>query len=267
VVNQSGGRGAGTFELRRYLSPVVDDDAPRSLQPFLQRASSIFFTMNVSGFVTQLSPVSSFGASATRSDTQFGPGVGVDIYVTPLFALTGGLGYSYDALHDDLAMLDQHAHGFFARGGFGFRVKDARFDVQYAFQALDVDGAWAPLRWGTLTGTAFIVIDRRAALKFWGEALESGGGGGLEVDYYPLQSLGLFAGAYGARGKLYNDDTMVNRFRAWAGFSYWFTARVRAGLEYEFLLNDVPLQTVMGNTFGYDEYQHGCVLDLVFRIP
>jgi hypothetical protein len=246
---------------------VVDDDAPRLLQPFLQRASSISFTMNASGFVTQYPPFNAFSPSGTRSDAQFGPGVGVDIYVTPIFALTGGLGYSYDTLHDDLAMLNQVTHGFLAWGGFGLRANDARFDVQYAFQALDLGGAWAPLRWGTLTGTAFIVIDRRVALKLWGQALQSGGGGGLEGDYYPLQSLGLFAGAYGARGKLYDDETMVNRARAWAGFSYWFSARVRAGLEYDFLLNDVPDQTVMGNTFGYDEYQHGCVLDLVFRLP
>jgi hypothetical protein len=42
----------------------------------------------------------------------------------------------------------------------------------------------------------------------------------------------------------------VNRFTARAGLSYWLSARVRAGLEYDFALNDVTQSSMNGQPWG-----------------
>jgi hypothetical protein len=266
--DESGGRGIGTLEINRYLAPVIDDDAPRSLQPFLQRSSRVYVSLTGAGFVTQLPPpTSSFVPSGTRSDANIGVGAGVDIYVTPVVAITAGLGYANDALHDDYAMLDQHTNAFSAEAGFGIRIRDVRIDVRYAFQALDIDGTWAPLRWGTLTGNAYMVFDRRVSLNVLGRAIEQGGEGGVDLGVYATQDLGFFLGGYGERGHVFASDLLVNRYQAYGGLSYWFSARARLGFQYTFTLTDVPLVAMMNGPFGYDEYEHGFTLDAVFRLP
>jgi hypothetical protein len=265
--DESGGRGVGTVEISRYLAPILDDDAPRSLQPFLQRASRVYLGLTGAGFVTQLPGPSAFVQSGTRSDANIGVGVGVDIYLTPVVALTAALGYANDALHDDFAMLDQHTNAFSAGAGFGIRIRDVRIDVQYAFQALDVDGTWAPLRWGTLQGNAFMVFDRRVSLNLWGRGIEHGGEGGLDLGVYATQDLGFFVGGYGERGYLFASDMLANRYQAYGGLSYWFSARARLGLQYAFTLTDIPLQMLSNGLYGYDEYEHGVTLDAIFRIP
>ena len=266
-VDQSGARGLGTLQLTRYFAPLVDDDAPWSLQPFLQRASVVYGSVSGGGFATRIPTPGSAFTSTTRTDANVGARFGVDAYVTPAFALTGALGYGYDVLHDGSSRVNQHAHGFSASGGFGLRYLDVRFDVAYSFSASDADGSWSPLRWGTVLGSAYIVIDRRAYVNLWGRVLQSGGGGGVDLGLYPTQQLGLFASGYGERGELYSDPPVFNRAFADAGLSYWFTSRVRLAAYYEFTFNDEPSQSAGSmNFFGYTELEHAFRLEGAFRI-
>jgi hypothetical protein len=259
-----GGRGYGSFEVSRYLSPLVDDDAPRSLQPFLQRASHVSALVAGSGFVT-LFPGSSVGPGGKRSDEVLAFGVGADVYVTRWLALTGLLGHSLDALHDDVAGVDQTGHSFSASAGFGLRAGDVRFDAAYTFGASLGDAGWAKLRWGSFQGTLTAVINRRFALVPWGRALQGGGGGGIGVDVYPTQNLGVHASGYGERGELYSaSDTIENRYSGRAGLSYWLTPRVRLAAFYQFTLLDTPSTP---GAPGFDERDNAGELDVAVRLP
>jgi hypothetical protein len=180
----------------------------------------------------------------------------------------GSFTYVYDVLHDDRAGLDQHTHGVSASGGFGLRPTDeVRVDLLYAFATTDSDGSVAPLRWGSLQGSVFGVIERRVSLNVWGRGIQSGGGGGVDLGVYPTQNLGLAASGYGERGELYADALLVNRFGALVGVSYWFSPRVRLGGNYLFTYNHSPQQTIGTATYAYDDYEHAFELAAAFRLP
>jgi hypothetical protein len=256
----SGNRASGSLEAIRFLAPVVDDDAPRSLQPFLQRAGELYLSAGGGGFVTR-NP----GAPVDRTDSNLGLGLGMDVYLSRYFALTAGLGYGYDVLHD--VGVDQATHSFSAHGGFGIRAGDARFDASYTFSANDVGGSFDPLRWGSVEITAYAVFDRRFTLNVWGVALQSGGGGGGEVGYYATRDFGFWMGAFGERGKLYTNDLVLNRYGGHAGLSYWFTPRLRLGVTYNLTIDDVPEQPLGQGTIGYHEVEHALTAAAALRLP
>jgi hypothetical protein len=263
----SGKRAAGSLELTRFLTPVVDDDAPRSLQPFLQRAGALSVSIGGSGFDTQY-PFNALSAQNDRTDAHFGTSLGLDVYVTRVFALTAGLGYGYDVLHDPSLFTPQTSHSFSAGAGFGLRGGDTRFDLAYAFSATSVNGTFAPLRWGTLEGTLYTVFDRRFSLGLWGLGLQSGGGGGLDLGFYTTKDFGVFLGGLGEHGELYQDSLVLNRYSGYAGASYWVVPQVRLSGYYTFTANDVPGQVgpdVM--TSGSLELDHQIQLRASFRLP
>src|SRR5262249_39120293 len=72
-----GNDASGGVSLTHYLTPVVDDGAPRSLQPFLQRVSTISASIGGGGFVTR-NP----DGGQDRTDSHFGASAGFDVYVT-----------------------------------------------------------------------------------------------------------------------------------------------------------------------------------------
>lgn len=256
----SGNAASGSLSVTRFLAPLVDDDAPRSLQPFLQRASSIYIGVGGGGFVTR-NP----NAGQDRTDTNFDANAGLDIYLSRYFAVTGELSYGFDVLHD--VGVDQDSHLFSGSAGFGLRFGDVLFDASYTFTADDVDGSFAPIRWGSATITAFCVFDRRFTLNIWGTALQDGGEGGLELGYYVTQDFGAFLGGLGARGQLYSEDVLVNRYSGMAGLSYWVGPRTRLAAYYTFVVNDEPTQFVDEIEYGSTQVEHTLELELVARLP
>jgi hypothetical protein len=260
-LSTGGERVNGDLQVTRYLGPIVDDDAPRSLQPFLQRASVLYADVGGGGFLTR-NPT----GGQNRTDAGVGATLGLDIYVLRQLALTASLGYGYDILHDVDA--DVAAHAFSGSAGLGVRISDVRIDASYAFAASEANGSFAPLRWGQVNLAVFAVIDRRVTLNFWGELFQQSGGGGIDFGVYPTQDLGLFLDGAALRGELYASDTLVNRYYGSAGLSYWVTPRVRLGAYYELTVNVEPVQAQGGpEPFGSTEFDHAGVLQAEARLP
>lgn len=255
-----GKRASGSVEATHFLAPVVDDGAPRSLQPFLQRASMLSVRFGGGGFVTS----NPFGGT-DRTDANLAAGAGLNIHLTRFFALTAGLGYGYDVLHD--ALQHDKTHTFSGTLGVGFRIADARFDAAYTFAASSVDGSFVAPRWGTVRLNGFVVIERRFTLNPWGTLLQGGGVGGLDLGFYATRDLGFFLRGFGGRGELYSSDIVVNRYGGGAGLSYWIGRGVRLGVYYVPTINHVPVQPVDGEMFGYQEVEHALSLEVTVRLP
>jgi hypothetical protein len=259
-VDVHGNSASGTLGATRFLTPVVDDGAPRSLQPFLQRTSTVYASVGGSGFVTR-NP----GSGPNRTDAAFNARAGFDVYVSRYFALFGSFTYGYDVLHD--VGTDQATHSFTPSAGFGVRAGDARFNVAYTFSASDTNGAFAPLRWGTLDVSAFVVFERVVRLLLWGRALQGGGMGGGGLEYFPVQDFGIYADGFGGRGQLYISDLAVTRFGGDLGFAAWASPRVRLEAAYTLTRNVYPTQVSQGYSYDLGETRHTLLLASAVRFP
>jgi len=187
--------------------------------------------------------------------------VGVDAYLTRHFALTGRIGYAYDVL-DDVTV--NKSHTFFGRAGFGVRFGDARLDASYAFDARNTDGTFAKPRWGTVGLGAYVVFARSFALGLSGHARDGGGGGGLDLGYYPMKDLGLFLGASGGTF-VYSTDIRANYDTGWAGVSYWVTSGLRLYWTYALVLTHAPAQPL--RSLEFDEVEHALSISAILRLP
>jgi hypothetical protein len=161
----------------RHGDPVVTKTAPR-------RNGKFYAVLYGTGFATQIPSPSLFAPGSSRTDANVGTTVGVNIYVTPSFALTGGLGYDFDNLQDPSMPTVEQAHSLILFAGFGLRSGDSRFDISYELTARDQNIEGPPVRWGSLRGSAFLVFGRRAYLEPWARAFDGGGGAGLEGAFY-----------------------------------------------------------------------------------
>ena len=255
--DQSGKSGSITAGPIVYLTPVIDDDAPRSLQPFLQRTSTVSATITGDGFITE-----SASRAFTRKSSLIGLSAGVDRYVTRGFALTGGLGYSYSALHDGEVT---HAHGLSASAGFGVRLGDVRLDASYTFDARDLDGTFATVRWGTVNAAAYAVVAKSVVLRLYGLISDGGGGGGGSVGYYTTKDIGLFLGGSGRAFVYYLPEVHSHSFSGWAGISCWATPSARVYGTYSLNINQTPAQP--GRLTQADTIEHALSVSVNVRIP
>jgi hypothetical protein len=253
--DQHGNRGRVYAAPTVWLTRVIDDDAPRSLQPFLQRTGSVYGSVVGGGFVTR------YGAQS-RTNSYFSTDLGVDAYGTPHFALTGGGGYTYSVLDDDFV---NESHAFSGRAGLGVRAGDARFDASYAFRARATDGTFEDLRWGTVSLRAYVVFARRLALDISGEVFEGGGGGGFDVAYYPLKDYGFDVGAHASSFAYVGSDTRANEYTGSAGLSAWANPRLRFSWGYDLTLIHTPLQPP--TALEADEVEHELSFNVILRFP
>ena len=238
-----------------FLSPVIDNDAPRSLQPFLQRTSTFSVSVSRGGFATR------YGNGAfTRTYSSMGADVGVDTYLTRQFALTGRIGYAYGVLDD---VIVNKSHTFSGSAGFGVRFGDARLDASYSFDARNTDGTFAKLRWGAVGLRAYVVFARSFALGLSGNVRDGGGGGGVDLGYYPMKDLGLFLSAAGQTFVYYSPDIRASYYTGGAGISHWVTPGLRLYLTYALKLTHAPAQPLM--SFESDEVEHTLSLNAILR--
>jgi hypothetical protein len=256
-----GNRASGGVEVTRYLGPVVDDGAPRSLQPFLQRTSLLYATLLGGGFETR----NPDGFTPSRTDANLSLEVGADIYLSPYVALTAAVIYGYDVLHD--VGIDQKQNIFGGSLGLGFRYHDVRFDVTSGFTAFDVDGSFSPVRWTGLKGNVYGVISRSVALTGWVGPVPDGVAGGAEVGWYATPDFGIFLSGYGERGEIFSNSVVASRLGGKAGPSFWVSPTVRFAAYYTLTYTDVTEQVVDGQTNGYTELDHQLSLYGVLRLP
>jgi hypothetical protein len=254
-----GNRGSVHLGPTVFLSRVKDDDAPRSLQPFFQRTSTVSADVRGGGFVTRFGD----GGAFSRTDSYVGASASVDAYLSRNFALTGGFGYTYDVLHQSLTL--NKGHAFDASAGFGVRIGDARLDASYTFNAYDVDGTFEKPRWGSVALTAFVVLARSFTLGLRGHADAAGGGAEVDLGYYATKDLGFSAGFSGRTFSYAATDVRTNYYTGSAGISHWTTPGTRLSCNYTFGYFDEPTQQL--ERVGYTQIEHTLSVNALARMP
>jgi hypothetical protein len=254
----AGQAGSGQVGMTYFLEPVSDDGAPRSLQPFLQRASTVVVSLGAGHFVTH-NP----GAGVDRTDWSAAVSQGADLYLTRMWALSLGFTYAYDVLQD--VGVDQATHAFTGSAGVGLRAGDVRLDAGYALTAFRSEGAFAPLRWGSLRLSAFAVMARRLSVSLSGTALTGGVQGSASLAYYPTQDLAIFGGVSLGRADFYRNDLVDRRYAGDVGLSFWVSPDTRLLGEYTLTIDDVPAQIENPTVIPYREVSHAILLEASVR--
>jgi hypothetical protein len=229
----SGQSGIGEVVMTYYLAPLLDDGAPLSLAPFLQRTSQVFADVGLRHFVTH----NPNPGSIDRTEWHGWVAEGVDAYVTRMLVLNASFQYAYNALRD--VDIDQRTHEFTGVAGVGLRAGDIQLDAAYAFTALRSAGSFSAPRWGSVQISAFAVIERRLAVRLTGTVLSGGVEGSAYLAYYPRRSFGIFTEGSMARAKLYLGDVIDKRSAGELGVSWWVSPSLRFVGQYTLTSDDV----------------------------
>ena len=240
-----------------FATPLQDDDAPYTLQPFTQREDRFSFSMSGGHFDT----ANPYGGP-DRTQWNGGLSAGFDAYVKRWLVVFAGASYGYFSLSDPGASETGHAFG--ADVGVGFRYRDTRLDLSAAEQGNRTSGTSGPWR-GSLSMSLFTLIKRRVVLDASGTLVQGGGEGSFEVEVFPSKRAGVFASAFAGRFEPYADPVLATRYAGTAGFAGWFDASMALvglySLRYERDSATPPA------TNGYDSLSHTFELDAYFRFP
>lgn len=190
-----------TAELVSFMAPLRDDDAPYSLQPFLQRMNTWSVSVTAGHFSTSYPLIA-------RTDWDAGFGAGVGFYPRPWLNVAGSLGYTYDELRD--LGIDEKTHSFSGNGGAGVRFGDTLIRISYYFAKQQVSDASPPLRQGVQL-SVFTILGRRFTVGLLGETIPQGAEGQLSLEYFPRQNLGIFASGLVAKGQLNRGGPLLDR--------------------------------------------------------
>jgi hypothetical protein len=265
-------------QLTRFIKPVVDDSAPRSLQPFLQRASTVSASFTVAGngeAVTEPSAIAGGKRVVVEnvSDVSFNPNVGFNIYALRWLAFTGGFGYGADRAIQPRETI----HHFNPRIGIGARMAETRLDASYSYDGYDTVfpfGGGSHLQsggWGTLSLDLETVIARRVALRLGGKAFVHGEGGSGSIEYYFTKNFGISAGGFGYAGIVDLDAKVIrNAYGLTLGADVWVLRRARLALDYELSGATAPQQIAPGIGFiaaGNSSLTNQLVASALFRLP
>jgi hypothetical protein len=259
---QTGGfqEGAG-LTFTQFLAPLRDDGSPYTLRSFLERTGSLSMSVGV-GHLSTHNPFQDSTRTATWGDVSGG----LNIYVKRWLAVTAGLDYDYDSIHD--TGFDDGAHFVSGFAGLGFRAGDVRLDVSYDASASRQFGAWTPIR-RELDISAFgVFARRRLALGIGAEVVRGGFGGSASAEYFPSPDLGLFVDGTAVRGKLYVDaDFPVNRYTVTGGISGWVDGSTGMVARYTRMIEDQPSQGAGGVNDGERQTSHQVTLNVLVLFP
>ncbi len=248
-----------------YLRPLVDDDAPRSLQPFLQRASTVSLGFSLGGFTT------SQGAATLKQERLFGQSAALDAYLGRTFALTGAIGVTQYRdqrlgtvpqpfpLPPVQGVVTTDTQAYDVGIGAGLRFGDLRVDLAYHFQPSESNGQWL-IRWGRVFASARWAIARRAFVSASVNTVDGGGGGSLGGTVHPTRDVDLSASGFYARGHLYTlESASYDRGGFAASAGWWLAPRFFASLGYQ--------ATGLRSGDTPTTWQHDVTASLVFRVP
>jgi hypothetical protein len=270
--------GDAAATLTRFLSPVVDDDAPRTLQPFLQRTSTVFASFDFGGTSASAEASPNRGTPATNRikliEPHGGPAIGADVYVIPEFALTGGLAYDYDPITEAAAgqggqfETTVHIHRVTPHAGVAARFGDTRIDLSYALELDAVANGDSPGQlWGTISLDAITVIAKEVELRLGGQVFDAGAGASTQIDVFPTKDVDLFGGFFGYAGRKFIDNHVShNDYGGFVGMGYWLVPRARLVAQYQLAGTTIPGDQPQSNG-GYSEIQNELTLSLLARLP
>ncbi len=242
----------GTLGARLFLSPVKDDDAPRTQLPYLQRTSSIGAYVSVGS-----------GQARVRDDSSsVYVGADAEVYALPALVLTGRVSYSQTTLSELVVPRRFGSLGV----GVGYRAGENLLSVSYDQELQVLGGNAQTLRLGTLTLSDFVVIDRAVALRVYGSVVDGGAVGGASITYYPTNELGISIRGYGGSigagvGTIKNTFTVAG---AGGGLSYWVARVLQVGAWYRLSASVGPNGPGLVASTGTE---HGVEFGVTVRIP
>jgi len=262
--------GDATVGITLYPSrPLQDDGAPLTLQPFLQRLSTVSVTIGA-------------GGNGSSDSNRYGLGtVAADIYLRPWFILGASLAFRLDGDSTVTEIYGTNPLNPFMQIPLGSVLVTSavsqvvpRLDLGLRFGDVRIDLAYAPdLEWmgPSMVGTKLLrvyldlraVFARRYDLALGARALDGGGGGRVYLAGYVTDRLGLFASVDAQHGAIYNNTSAnFDAASANAGVSYWFTRRVGGSASYQ-----LNWSHQAGAPDGAFTLEHLGVLGLSLRIP
>jgi hypothetical protein len=235
---------------RLFLDGAVrDDGTPRTLQPFLQRRSTLDLHLLGGGFDTRRD------AGEPRRVYYYGAEVAVDAYLGAAFALTARTYYTHHRVNDTTSYAEE---SFSQSIGIGVRFGDVRFDASYRFAPALIDGAWRTKNYLDLGFFGVFAGHFRASGGI--EIVEGGLFARVGLANYWGSSFGLYGWVRGGSGAIYlGDSTVVTRFDGAVGASLWPGRRFGVSL-------DVGPELV-GLSGGRSQVTGEATLALYLRLP
>lgn len=194
-----------------------------------------------------------------RSITGVGGSVSVNglAYVVPQFVLGGAISYSQSSLTDRVT-----ARRFVSPSVFvGLRTGDNLLSLGFRHTFSVVGGELQPTRFGSLTLSDAILVDRQVGLSAFvalrDRGLEAGGG----ATFYPIDELGIYAGGSGGRAAFSAvEEVVYNSYQGYAGIAGWLTRYFQLDGTYSLGVTTNP-------AIQASRTSHTGTLAMVVRIP
>jgi hypothetical protein len=239
---------AMSVELTLFRTLLQDDESPYSLQPFMQRESTLSLSTDIGRFEQALS------GNVYRTWFYATAGAKADAYLKQWFAVFASASYAYSEVGGDVS---QTAHVFSTGVGVGFRYRNTRLDLSVGEEVPRASGAFGPWR-GNLTVTAFTVIKHRLSLDASGTLFDGAVQGFLEAGLFPSKGTGVFVSASTSR-----SDIDIRQYGGSVGLVCWFDAR--SGLLGEYALSYTTSSASTDVASGDHELAHSLLVEAYFR--
>jgi hypothetical protein len=226
--------------------PLVDDDAPLALQPYLQRATELAVSASGGALLTTYQTYTSdVAAPAPPTPTYSADFGGVNLsangYADWVF-IAGSFGWS----HELVTLPAPPAGSFSINPRLSSDVLSPSLTLGWRLDALRVDVSWNPHAihgfvgsWrGRLNEAALGAHWVGARKRLWLAAsaflLDGGGGGTVDAEWFFTPRLGLLAGVLAENGAIYLDsDTRSQRYSGRVSVGWWVTRRIEVELTGE----------------------------------
>jgi hypothetical protein len=236
-----------------FFQPVVDDDAPLSLQPFLQRVSSLSLGVSGGGGSFDITDYSEQRWSA-------GANIGLDGYVHRNLALF--MNWSVSVLDvsvptpTGLIPMGSRTYRLPMNAGFGLRFADVRINLFYSIAPVAVNGSnFRQTFWYGVGASLFAVIDRRFVINARIDAADGGATAHAGLTVYLSRKLSVGGGVSGGQSSTFSNAGGD------LGVAYWFSRLLGVGFSY-----DVGwLNSVSTGTAAYSNIIHTFSLNLFSR--
>jgi hypothetical protein len=262
--NSRGARASGNGDVTLYLrEPLVDDDSPLSIQPFLQRTSVLSLDAGGQYLGSNYSAAAN-GGSYTQG---YAPvSASTRAFVTDSIALLGGVGVDY--LHDRRAPavgIGSTRDIWEPWGSIGVDARHGDAGLSLQWQFVDVDQTvggqrtWRSVFWPRLSLAGRLVLDRRYDVTASATIIPDGVEGRVGFAAYPTKELGLSVFVQVDHGQIFWDSgTHYDRVYGGPAVSYWFSPRTALSLSYS------PTWTnwAQGTT-----WEHPIMLGITARLP
>ena len=242
-----------------YSDRLVDDGSPLSLQPFLQRVSTLGAELSGGGFST-----SDPGWPRSYTADWVSAAAAVDQYLDRKFAIAATASVERFETSGPVAGALNPTYVLpVISAGPGLRLRDTRIDVGYRYAPVVRDGDWDSRGWGRVYAAVDSLIARTVLLSIDTSTLPSGARASAGFNYYYTPRFQLGGSFSVESGRIYfNDEGVHTRLSPQAETSWWFTPRLRALASYRF----VHTTGDPGNaTFAIDEHRITAALSVRLR--